>query len=336
MISMRLSDWRSITIILSYLMVNVGILALQAPYDRLSAPSLKKSRPLAPDFTEIEKLDYFHLKGSLPQMSLSADLMRSRGEEEAIFSFPRGVYSLAQKKTTIRYQADEGIYQKEKELLKLLGKVKISTDESNYEATKVDYFFRQDLLVGTGEVRFSGENKDTKDTFLIEAPSMKAKPSIRYGHFIGGVKGSMERKKKYEGKMSFAAREVQLDYLKSLAHLEGDVMLQRGNYHITSGKADIYLDNFNKSLKYFVLNDDVKVTETVSTPQGVTQRKSFSERLEGFGRENKMVLSGAPKVEQGSDVIKGYRITIRENADLVEVDDAMSDVQVKRKEKLKE
>jgi hypothetical protein len=35
-------------------------------------------------------------------------------------------------------------------------------------------------------------------------------------------------------------------------------------------------------------------------------------------------------------VIKGYRITIRENADLVEVDDAMSDVQVKRKEKLKE
>ena len=36
-------------------------------------------------------------------------------------------------------------------------------------------------------------------------------------------------------------------------------------------------------------------------------------------------------VEQGKDIIKGYRITIRENAELIEVDDAMSDVQVKRK-----
>jgi lipopolysaccharide export system protein LptA len=67
----------------------------------------------------------------------------------------------------------------------------------------------------------------------------------------------------------------------------------------------------------------------------VQERKAFAERLEGFGREQKMVLSGAPRVEMGKDVIKGYRITIRENVDLVEVDDAMSDVQVKKK-KLKE
>jgi lipopolysaccharide export system protein LptA len=333
---MRLSDWRSITIVLCYIIMNAAILSIRTPDNQLPTPTLKKTRPLAPDYSEIEKLDYFHLKNSLPQMSLSADLMRSRGEEEAIFTFPRGVYSLVQKETTIRYQADEGIYRKEKELLKLLGKVKITTPESNYEATKVDYFFRQDLLIGTGNVRFSGESKETKDKFLIEAPSMKANPGIRYGHFQGGVNGTMERSKKYEGKMSFSAREIELDYLKSLAHLEGSVNLRRGNYHITSGKADIHLDNFNKSLKYFVLHDDVKVTETVSTPQGVTQRKSFSDRLEGFGRENKMVLSGAPKVEQGTDVIKGYRITIRENADLIEVDDAMSDVQLKRKDKLKE
>ena len=49
-----------------------------------------------------------------------------------------------------------------------------------------------------------------------------------------------------------------------------------------------------------------------------------------------MMLSGAPRVEQGADVIKGYRITIRENVDLIEVDDAMSDGQVKREKKLKE
>lgn len=45
-----------------------------------------------------------------------------------------------------------------------------------------------------------------------------------------------------------------------------------------------------------------------------------------------MILSGAPKVEHGEDVVKGYRITVRENMDLIEVDDAISDVQVRRKD----
>ena len=73
----------------------------------------------------------------------------------------------------------------------------------------------------------------------------------------------------------------------------------------------------------------MKVTEKLITPNGITQRKAFAERLEGFGREQKMVLSGAPRVETESDVIKGYRITIRENVDLVEVDDAMSFIKSK-------
>ena len=73
----------------------------------------------------------------------------------------------------------------------------------------------------------------------------------------------------------------------------------------------------------------------METPDGLQNRKAYAERLEGLGREEKMVLTGAPRVEMGKDVIKGYRITIRENVDLIEVDDAMSDVQVKR-QKLKE
>ncbi|MBA2404553.1 MAG: hypothetical protein H0V66_07270 [Bdellovibrionales bacterium] len=142
----------------------------------------------------------------------------------------------------------------------------------------------------------------------------------------------MQRKKKYEGKMTFSSEQLHLDGVKSLAHLDGDVRLKRQSYLITAGKADIHLENYNKSLKYFVFNDDVKVTETLQTPEGISYRKAFAERLEGFGREEKMILSGAPKVEHGEDVVKGYRITIREKMDLIEVDDAMSDVQVKRKE----
>jgi lipopolysaccharide export system protein LptA len=81
----------------------------------------------------------------------------------------------------------------------------------------------------------------------------------------------------------------------------------------------------------------VKMTETMTSPRGEnTVRRAYSERLEGFGQEQKMVLSGAPRVEQGSDVIKGYRITIRQNIDLIEVDDSMSDMQIKKSKQTKE
>jgi lipopolysaccharide export system protein LptA len=151
---------------------------------------------------------------------------------------------------------------------------------------------------------------------------------------MGSVDGVLQRKRKYEGAMTFTSQLLRFDGIESLAHLEGDVFMKRENYRITGGKADIYLENFNKSLKYFVMNDDVKLTETLNDPvNGKTERKAFAERLEGFGREEKMILSGAPRVEMGTDVIKGYRITVREGSDLVEVDDAMSDMQMKKKKK---
>lgn len=333
---MRISDRRSITIVLIYVIVNSAIVVTSLISKGAKIEELKTPGPVVPDFTEIENLNYFNLKNSIPQLSLSATLMKSRGEEYAEFSSPRGVYNYQKNNTTIRYWAQRGTYKKLKDILTLTGDVKMLTPEAEYEAQEFKYYLKKDLLIGTGKVKFSGEDLITKDSFLIEAERMRANPGPKLARFLGGVKGHIERKKKYEGKTTFSSQELQLDQNKSLAHLEGDVNLDRQNYHITAGKADIYLENFNKSLKYFVLNDDVKVTETLKTPQGVAQRKSYSERLEGFGREQKMILSGAPKVEQGTDVIKGYRIIIRENTELIEVDDAMSDVQVKRKEKLKE
>ena len=184
-------------------------------------------------------------------------------------------------------------------------------------------------------MKFEGEDQKSRDYVTISADSMRSMPSAQITSFRGNVSGSMQRKKKYEGKLSFSSATMDLDGEKSLALLDGGVRLIRQSYDITAGKAEMFLDNYNKNLKYFVLNDDVKMTEKVEGPEGVQVRKAFAEKLEGYGREEKMILSGAPRVEIGKDVIKGYRITIRENVDFVEIDDAMSDVQVKR-QKLKD
>lgn len=329
---MRLRNPRSIIIISAYIVMNIFIiyssLRQEADEDQVNAPAAT----MAPEFTQIEDLDYYHLKDAIPQLSLNAEKMRSQGESLAEFTKPKGIYNFESKKKTMNYEANDGVYKKEKELLTLEGDVKITSSEADYFAQKLKYYFKKDLILGSGGVTFKGVDLKSQDKLEIHSLSMRANPNNQFSLFKGGVQGSMQRKKKYEGKMTFSSQQLQLDGNKSLAELVGDVKLNRQSYLITAGKGDIYLENYNKSLKYFVFNDDVKVTEKLQTPQGITYRKAFAERLEGFGKEQKMVLSGAPKVEHGNDVVKGYRITIRENMDLIEVDDAMSDMQVKRKE----
>ena len=329
---MMIRNPRSIIIIFLYSILNVFIIieAMKQKPDEFQ--TLKSPGTIAPEYTQIEDLNYFHLKADIPAMSLAAIKMRSLGEERAEFTEPKGVYNYQEKKQTMRYQAMEAVYKKAKDLLVLTGKVKVVSDEAEYEAERLKYYLKKDLILGYGGVTFTGIDLKSKDLIKINSETMRANPKNQLARFKGNVQGSMERKKKYEGKMTFSSQQLQLNGIESLAHLEGDVSMKRQNYLITAGKADIYLENYNKSLKYFVFNDDVKLTETLQTPQGRTYRKAFSERLEGFGREQKMILSGAPKVEQGEDVVKGYRITVRENMDLIEVDDAISDVQVRRKD----
>ena len=332
---MKFRDPKSIIIIAVYFTLNAFIIlsGMQSPEDEIESKKIAKS--IAPEFTKISGLEYFHLKNSMPQMSLFAKEMRSQGEEVAEFEFPLGVYNYHQKNKTIKYSAEHALYKKQKEILHLDGSVRISSEDSNYSADQLKYFFKKDLITAKGHVKFDGLDLKSRDLVTIQADSMRAQPEAKMSRFKGNVTGSMERQKKYEGKLTFASDLMQLDGNNSYAHLEGNVRMKRDTYDITAGKADMYMENFNKSLKYFILNDDVKVSEKLQTTEGLKERRAFAERLEGFGRDQKMVLSGAPRVEMGTDVIKGYRITIRENVDLIEVDDAMSDVQVKQK-KLKE
>ncbi len=329
---MKFRDPKSLMIISFFVMLNAFIILKSFTQKKNDVEENLKAKGLTTEYTVIEDLDYFHIRDGVPQMSLAAETMRSLGEDVAEFELPKGVYNFQDKDKTLRYEARTGIYKKVADLLVLNGDVKLTSDEAKYSAEKLRYYMKKDLVMGSGGVRFEGDDPKTKDHLIITAESMQANPQNQYTKFTENVDGSLERKKKYEGKLTFSSRVMELNGRTSLAQLQGDVKMNRSSYLITAGKADIHLENFNKSLKYFVLNDDVKMTETMQTPQGVMYRKAFSERLEGFGRENRMVLSGAPRVEMGKDVIKGYRITVRENIDLIEVDDAMSDVQVKKKE----
>lgn len=329
---MTLRNPRSIIIILGFIFLNLMILAfswMQKP----EAESVSNSpRSAAPEYTLIDDLEYFHLKDSSPLLSLTATKMRSQGEETAEFEKPKGLYFFKEKTNPLHYESQKALYAKASKTLTFMGDVVLLTKEAKYEASKLRYHFPSDLLSGWGDIRFNADDEKTKDHVSITADQMRAYPKKQSSHFEGSVQGEIKRRRQYEGKTNFKSRELDFDQKTSEAKLLGDVMVKRGTYLLTAGKADMFLENFNNSLKYFVMNDDVKLREKLQTSAGqFVERKAFAERLEGFGREQKMVLSGAPRVEQGEDVIKGYRITIRENAELIEVDDAMSDMQMKKK-----
>lgn len=328
---MKLRDPKSIIVISLYALANAVVIFIGLKDVPTSLVERKNAAPVAPEYTRVENLEYFNIKESLPVLSLKAEEMKSLGEERADFLYPFGIYHYSGKKKSLKYQANEAFYQKSEGSLKLVGDVKLADEMGEYEGLELTYFLKKDFIQGVGGVRFDGVDPQTLDKFFIVADKIEAYPKKQISEFAGSVNGKLTPKKKFQTPMTFRSEYLRLTQEKSLAELWGGVRIDRGNYLITGGNAELFFQNYNKSLKYFVLNDDVKVTETLRTPEGVVERRSFSESLEGFGSDKKMVLSGAPRVEQGKDIIKGYRITIRENAELIEVDDAMSDVQVKRK-----
>lgn len=333
---MNVRDSRSIIIISLYVLLMSGIIVISVVQKPDPAVTPETAKSMAPEYTLIQDLEYFHLKDGLPLLSLVAESMRSQGEELAEFTSPLGIYNYQDAEQSLKYQASEAVYLKQRDLLTLSGEVQVNSDQGQYFADKLSYFLKDDLIIGDGNIRFEGDDLKTGDHVTVTSRQMRAHPQAQRGRFEGNVQGEILRKRAYEGKTTFSSNLLELERKDSLAHLEGQVTLRRGGHLLTAGKADIYLENFNNSLKYFVMNDDVKMREKFRNAEGVMlERRAFSERLEGFGREGRMVLSGAPRVEQGDDVIKGYRITIRENAELIEVDDAMSDVQLKQK-KLKD
>src|SRR5690606_35662995 len=104
--------------------------------------------------------------------------------------------------------------------------------------------------------------------------------------------------------------------------LDGDVEMKKQQLTAQARRGEIFLENYNKKLKYYVLYDDVKLREKVVARGERLERKAFAEKLEGVMSEDRIILTGFPKVLQRGDIIKGNRITLRENNVIVEVEDA--------------
>lgn len=246
---------------------------------------------------------------------------------KSLFVEPRGV-AYTESAQAIQYQAKKGfLIQKENKVI-FENQVKFNLDKSLLKADKVTYFMNKEEIVSLGNVYTLSRSEDKLSPEKIEVWSKKAYswPSLNKSTYIGKVRGIIKRKKVYEESVKFRSEKVEIDLNTLKIDLIENVQLIKQLLTANSHRGEIFLENYNKKLKYFVLYDDVKVVEKVELEKdgrvSSFERRAFGEKLEGLMSENKIILTGYPKVFQLKDVITGNKIVLRENNEIIEVDDA--------------
>ncbi|MCY4495522.1 MAG: hypothetical protein OXB92_16885, partial [Acidimicrobiaceae bacterium] len=137
-----------------------------------------------------------------------------------------------------------------------------------------------------------------------------------------GVSGFVKRERVYQQGLEFRSNKINLKMIPGKILAEGNLWLKRQGLAARGRRGEIYLGGERKKLKYFVIYDDVRIVEKVNLRHRSFKRRAFCEKLEGLMDQDKMILTGYPKVFQLNDVVKGNRIILRENNEVVEVEDA--------------
>ncbi len=271
-------------------------------------------------------VDYYVLKDNKPQMKLKASEVTINSTTGFTFFFDPIGEAYTEEAEPINYKGTKGIYHQENGSLFLNDEVEVTLRQSSVRSDKMIYNLGSDRLETIGNVKTRSISEKNGDKIYIESERAISWPRKRESRYMGQVNGKIERKRAYEAPVYFESDKLYLNMSEMMVTLEDNVTLRKQPFKATSHRGEIYLENYNKKLKYFVLNDDVKLEEKVVLGGSSYIRRAYAEKLEGVTAEDKIILTGFPKVYQQSDVIKGNRIILRENNEVVEVDDANTNI----------
>lgn len=102
---------------------------------------------------------------------------------------------------------------------------------------------------------------------------------------------------------------------QNVVRFVGNVIARRGDLTLCSESISIIYDRESKSVKELVAEGGVKIIQRNRTATG--------EKAVFVNAENKIILTGNPKVWEGANIIKGARITLflAEDRGVVEADE---------------
>lgn len=273
---------------------------------------------------------YFMLKEKKPQFYLEADTLKNVGNEWILLTRPHGE-AFSKDLIPVYYQSLEGKVDKQKEIFYLDHSAKINYKNSQVTSDHLKFFKKDDRFEAYENVESLDIAEKTKDKILVTSHQAFGWNSKKFARYIGNVHGKVIKQKAYEEGIEFKSDVAEADFNGNVVDLIDNVWLKKGGMEGKSLKAEVFLENYNKKLKYYVLYDDVRLEQKVLNPDGSTLvRKGFCERLDGTIVTDEIVMTGAPKLLTGTDVVTGNKITLKQKARFIEVDDNKSSLIIKK------
>lgn len=329
-------DWRQHILLISFFGLCLGVIWVSENIDDQAL--LKKSRKSREEDrrdknqskSDFKGVDLFVFQRDAPFLKFnSLKLTVDDYRKNKTFVGPSGiVYS--NDGTPIHYQAKVGFFSDNDNILDLEKEVIVNTSDTRSESQKMRYFISKDRIMASGDVKTRTISPQNGDQIYVNSQKVLLFPQKKISRYSGNVNGWIKRKKVYEESIEFKSDNLYLDGKKLKIKLTGSVFLKKQEVRAHSHRGEIFLENYNKKLKYYALYDDIRLSEKLIYPEGrIVTRKAFAEKLEGIMSEDKIILTGYPKVFQEKDVIKGNRIVLRENNEIIEVDDANTNIILK-------
>lgn len=318
-------------IILSFALLCISTIYFATSNKKQSLDQTMQNKSESAETSLFKNVYFYKAFNFKPSFILESTKLKIVNDIHFDFKTPKGMFY--SKGKIFHYEADIGHMNQATEFLRLSGEVSLFGEDSDYASDKLEYNGKTGLLKAKGNVATRYTDKKTLDLINLKSQKLTSFVHQKEMFLEGSVKGDLKRYKIYEEGLRFFAESVTVKSLESLMVLSNNVKIYKNNYYLRSENAEIFLENYNKKLKYYTLYDDVKLEELLRLSSGKTQkRKAYAEKLEGVRSTGQVILTGAPRVEQGADVIKGYQITLREDTELIEVDDSQSHFSVKKDE----
>lgn len=273
------------------------------------------------------QLRHFITEGQQKKLSLLADKMSfTPGAKQYHLDVPNGV-TYGDEEQTYFFKSKKGFFDLTKNFLSLEEEVVLIDQANKIEANKIDYDVKAQIVTAEGDVFSKTVSDKTKDSVELKSKKLVYYPEKKISEYSGEVRGLIIRPREYEGRVHVKSETLVADLLNNKINLLDNVYIKKQQVTGTSRRGEIFLENFNKKLKYYALYDDVKIEETLKSKDGkVITRKAFSEKLEGIVHEQKILLTGDPRVIQGDNLITGNEITIYEKTEVIKVDDSTSNL----------
>ena len=299
----------------------------------LSPPSHPETVSQGPKKNKEDKqivwnFDYFLVQGGTPQVHLQGDegVVPSDPNESLDVSVPRGeIYQV--NSDNFHYQALKGQLFSHEQKVYLQEQVLLKNPTSQLTGEKADYHFETKIFNIADNVHGVHRDEVKKQTLKIDAAQgqgLLGQDTYIFRHNVSGV---IERDRKFEAPVFFRAQLVEAKMPENIIYLTDAVWIKQNRLEGEGLRGEIFLENYNKKLKYYGLYDDVRLKQNPlpGTLNGKI-RYAQGERLDGFFQEKKIVLTGNPRLLQGGNAIRGTEITFFEDTDVVEAINSNSNI----------